>query len=180
MWKDAMACRSTSQLSRLRFLSIEIFTDGPTVFCGEQEIELYAIGPDTIVWNNEMMGDMIVIDTAGVYSASGRGENGCVGSSDPLEIEFIELPDVDMAITDDTVCISDAPVPMISIPTMVFMLARALKFQVCSILLLLVVVHIFSLTNGSMKMGARAHPQRSLFMSCFTLQCSLSQLIPCV
>lgn len=95
---------------------IEIFTDGPTVFCGEQEVELYAIGPDTIIWNNEMMGDMIVIDTAGVYSASGRGENGCVGSSDPLEIEFIELPHVDMAITDDTVCISDAPVPMISIP----------------------------------------------------------------
>lgn len=105
------------QIESLEVPVVEIFTDGPTVFCGEQEIELYAIGPDTIIWNNDMIGDMIVIDTAGVYSASGRGENGCVGSSDPLEIEFIELPDVDMAITDDTVCISDAPVPMISIPT---------------------------------------------------------------
>lgn len=117
------------QIESLEVPVVEIFTDGPTVFCGEQEVELYAIGPDTILWNNEMIGDMIVIDTAGVYSASGRGENGCVGSSDPLEIEFIELPDVDMAITDDTVCISDAPVPMISMPSDGFFVGPGTEVQ---------------------------------------------------
>ncbi len=95
---------------------IAIWSDGPTVFCGEGMAMLSAAGSDSLVWSTDMEGPELFVDTAGVYFAMGHGENGCRGVSESIEIIIHELPEVTMAIPINIMCISADPIPVIALP----------------------------------------------------------------
>lgn len=96
----------------------EIFAwaDGPTSFCDSGAVWLFAEGVAELEWNNGVAGDSVLANEGRIYVASGIGENGCPGSSNAVEIEFIESPEVQMAAASNSVCISDDPVALIALP----------------------------------------------------------------
>ena len=105
------------EIEALASPEIEIIPQNETVFCGYGQSTLIAFGSDEIIWNDALQttGNMLITDTAKVYVAMGTSANGCTGS-DFIEIVFNEIPEVLMATTRDTVCISDAPIELIGIP----------------------------------------------------------------
>ncbi len=112
-------CNSRSNPIQFEILETPIVTataGGPTTFCGEGSVTLYAIGCDSIRWNTGVVGHQILADTNRVFIAVGIAENGCRATSEPIEIVFVDLPVIAIAIVEDTVCISAPPVPMIAIP----------------------------------------------------------------
>lgn len=114
-----VGCNSRSNPMKFEVLETPTITataGGPTTFCGEGSVTLYAVGCDSIKWNTGVNGHEILADTNRVFIAVGVAENGCRATSDPIEIVFVDLPVIAMAIVEDTVCISAAPVPMIAIP----------------------------------------------------------------
>jgi hypothetical protein len=93
---------------------------GPTTFCGEGEVELVAVC-DTeaeLSWNDpaQTEGETIVADTARTYIVTAVGPNGCA-ARDMITIEFIELPEVAIAVAQTSVCISGTPVNLLGLPS---------------------------------------------------------------
>jgi hypothetical protein len=116
---NANGCSSRSnQVQVLAKPRPEIFAwaDGPTSFCDSGSVWLFAEGVAELEWNNGVPGDSVLANEGRVYVASGIGENGCPGSSNAVEIEFVETPEVQMAAASTSVCISDDPVALIAVP----------------------------------------------------------------
>ena len=108
------------QLTTLEVPQVTIEPMGPTVFCGEGEVELVAVC-DTeaeLSWNDpaQTEGEMIVADTARTYIVTAEGPNGCA-ARDMITIEFIELPDAAIAVAQSSVCISGTPVNLLGLPS---------------------------------------------------------------
>ncbi len=108
------------QLTTLEVPQVTIEPMGPTVFCGEGEVELVAVC-DTeaeLSWNDpaQTEGEMIVADTARTYIVTAEGPNGCT-ARDMITIEFIELPDAAIAVAQSSVCISGTPVNLLGLPS---------------------------------------------------------------
>jgi hypothetical protein len=108
------------QLTTLEVPQVTIEPMGPTVFCGEGEVELVAVC-DTeaeLSWNDpaQTEGEMILADTARTYIVTAEGPNGCT-ARDMITIEFIELPDAAIAVAQSSVCISGTPVNLLGLPS---------------------------------------------------------------
>jgi hypothetical protein len=90
-----------------------------TTLCGGGTVTIIAVCEDefeSFVWSNEMTGDTIVVFEEGSYNVGAIAENGCVGRSENITIEFAEPPTVQAAIALDVVCISAPTVNIIGLP----------------------------------------------------------------
>jgi hypothetical protein len=91
--------------------------DGPTIFCDSASVWLHASGAVSYEWNyNHATGDSLLAVDSLDYTVTGIGENGCADVSEVVSVRFVGHPDVLMAISTDTTCISTPNVPMIALP----------------------------------------------------------------
>jgi hypothetical protein len=108
------------QVTTLEVPEVSIEPSGPTTFCGEGEVELVAVcnTEAMLTWNDpaHTEGETIMADTARTYIVRAEGPNGCA-HSDAITIEFIELPDVALAVAQNSVCISGTPVNLLGLPS---------------------------------------------------------------
>jgi hypothetical protein len=95
---------------------VEAVALGDTIFCGEGTVWLHAFGAETYVWSDESTDSTLLATDDDIYIVTGTGANGCKDKSDPISLHFDILPEVVMASTEDTVCISDEPFQLIALP----------------------------------------------------------------
>jgi len=116
---SASGCRSISptyEVSMLPRPEVSIWADGPIEFCDSGTVVLHASGAETYQWDEDNEGDTFLAINQGPVSAVGTAANGCSNTSNILLIIYNELPEVMMAVAEDTVCISDGQVPLIGLP----------------------------------------------------------------
>ena len=119
---DGTGCRALSNIIEVEALytpTVSAFTPDMTTLCGGGTVTIIAVCEDefeSFVWSNEMTGDTIVVFEEGSYNVGAIAENGCVGRSENITIEFAEPPTVQAAIALDVVCISAPTVNIIGLP----------------------------------------------------------------
>jgi hypothetical protein len=96
--------------------TISITADGPLTFCGDVAVNLTASGGIAYEWNNGPTTETITVNESGNYACTGINEFGCEGSSNQLSVEVFDLPEVAMAISTDSICISADPVGIVGLP----------------------------------------------------------------
>jgi hypothetical protein len=72
-------------------------------------------GGITYLWSNGETDSFITVTESGDYTVIVNGAGGCSDSATE-EVTVYELPDVSMSAADDTVCVSDATVPLYGEP----------------------------------------------------------------
>jgi hypothetical protein len=116
---SASGCRSRSRVIPVVSLpvpEVTIYADGPVEFCDSGTVMLHALGAPYYEWDEDNTGESFLAVNQGPVSVTGIGENGCSSSSNVILILYNELPDVLMAVANDTVCISDGAVSLIGLP----------------------------------------------------------------
>jgi len=96
--------------------TISITADGPLTFCGDVSVNLTAVGGIGYEWNNGLLTQTISVTESGNYGCTGINEYGCEGSSNQLSVEVFDLPEVAMAISTDSICISADPIGIVGLP----------------------------------------------------------------
>jgi hypothetical protein len=96
--------------------TITISADGPLTFCGDADVNLTASGGLAYEWNSGPTTETITVNEPGNYAVTGINEFGCEGSSNQLSVDVFDLPQVAMAISTDSICISADPVGIVGLP----------------------------------------------------------------
>jgi len=96
--------------------TISISADGPLTFCGDASVTLIASGGVAYEWNSGPITETILVNESGNYACTGINEYGCEGSSNQLSVVVFDLPEVAMAISTDSICISADPVGIVGLP----------------------------------------------------------------
>ncbi len=96
--------------------TITISADGPLTFCGDADVNLTASGGLAYEWNSGPTTETITVNEIGNYAVTGINEFGCEGSSNQLSVDVFDLPQVAMAISTDSICISADPVGIVGLP----------------------------------------------------------------
>jgi hypothetical protein len=96
--------------------NISITADGPLTFCGNSSVNLTATGGLSYEWNGGELTPSITVVETGNYSCTGINEYGCEGSSNQLSVHVNDLPEVAMAISTDSICISADPIGIVGLP----------------------------------------------------------------
>jgi len=116
---SASGCRSVSPTYDVNMLprpEVSIWAEGPIEFCDSGTVVLHATGAETYQWDQDHDGDTFLCVNQGPVSAVGTAANGCSNSSNIILVIYNELPEVMMAVAENTVCISDGQVPLIGLP----------------------------------------------------------------
>ncbi len=115
-------CKALSNVFFVEMLdapSVTAYTEGPTEFCGNGGVWLYAdseLEDAVFIWNTSETGDSLFVSEDDDYFVQVIADNGCVGESEPIDVDVIEVPDVVAAIVTDTTCISTPNVDIIGLP----------------------------------------------------------------
>jgi hypothetical protein len=117
----ATGCKGVSNVIELNMLpapDVSAFPEGPTEFCGSGSVPLTAASTDTVTftWSTSETDTTIFVYEAGSYTVNAMGENGCISTSDAIEITIFEPVEIMAAIASDTACISQDYVDMIAVP----------------------------------------------------------------
>lgn len=116
---SASGCRSVSPSYEVNMIprpEVSIWAEGPIEFCDSGTVVLHATGAETYQWDQDHDGDTFLCVNQGPVSAVGTAANGCSSSSNIILVIYNELPEVMMAVAENTVCISDGQVPLIGLP----------------------------------------------------------------
>jgi hypothetical protein len=73
-----------------------ITASGPTTFCDGESVFLFASSTSNNTWSNNETGQVIDIETSGLYTVSTENSFGCSSTSDPVEVTVIALPVVEL------------------------------------------------------------------------------------
>lgn len=115
-------CRALSNVFFVEMLdapTVTAFANGPTEFCGNGGVWLLAesdLEDAVFTWSTSEVADSLFVNEDNNYFAQVIADNGCVGESDPIDIDVIEVPDVVAAIVTDTTCISTPNVDIVGLP----------------------------------------------------------------
>ncbi|MFZ4784289.1 MAG: SBBP repeat-containing protein [Flavobacteriales bacterium] len=119
----ATGCKGRSNAYFVEMLpapEVSAFPEGDTEFCENGSVVLTADSPDqdiTFTWSTSEAAESITVTEEGSYTVNAEAPNGCISTSDPIEITIHEPSEVLVAIADETACISEDYVPMIALPT---------------------------------------------------------------
>lgn len=116
---NALGCSTRSEDFTFTVLPQPIITisaDGPLTFCGDADVNLIASGGLAYEWNSGPTTETITVNEPGNYAVTGVNELGCEGSSNQLSVEVFDLPEVALAISTDSICISANPVGIVGLP----------------------------------------------------------------
>lgn len=119
----ATGCKGKSNAYYVEMLpapEVSAFPEGPTEFCVNGEVVLSAESPEEDIlftWSTSETGPSVVVTEEGSYTVNAEAPNGCITTSDPIEVTIHEPTEVLVAIADETACISEDYVPMIALPT---------------------------------------------------------------
>jgi hypothetical protein len=117
----ATGCKGVSNVIELNMLpapDVSAFPEGPTEFCGSGSVPLTASSTDTVTftWSTSETDTTIFVYEAGSYTVNAMAENGCITTSDAIEVTIFEPVEIMAAIASDTACISQEYVDMIAVP----------------------------------------------------------------
>ena len=117
----ATGCQGVSNVIELNMLpapDVSAFPEGPTEFCGSGSVPLTAASNDTVTftWSTSETDTTIFVYEAGSYTVNAMAENGCISTSDAIEVTIYEPVEIMAAIASDTACISQDYVDMIAVP----------------------------------------------------------------
>jgi large repetitive protein len=73
-----------------------ITASGPTTFCDGESVFLFASSTSNNTWSTNETGQVIDIETSGLYTVSTENSFGCSSTSDPVEVTVIALPVVEL------------------------------------------------------------------------------------
>jgi hypothetical protein len=101
---------------------VEIIASGPTTFCPGDLIamELYpSISPDSLIayweWNDGTQNDVQYVEGESEWTIQVTAINGCDRDAS-VSIAYVEMEEIVMAVPNEALCISDAPMQMIGYP----------------------------------------------------------------
>jgi hypothetical protein len=117
----ATGCKGVSNVIHLNMLEapdVSAFPEGPTEFCGSGSVPLTAASNDTVTftWSTSETDTTIIVYEAGSYTVNAMAANGCISTSDAIEVSIYEPVEIMAAIASDTACISQDYVNMIAVP----------------------------------------------------------------
>ena len=117
----ATGCKGVSNVINLNMLEapdVSAFPGGPTEFCGSGSVELTAESTDevTFTWSTSESATTIIVSEAGSYTVNAMADNGCISTSDAIEVTVYEPVEIMAAIASDTACISQDYVNLIAVP----------------------------------------------------------------
>jgi hypothetical protein len=117
----ATGCKGVSNVIQLNMLEapdVSAFPEGPTEFCGSGSVQLTAASTDsvTFTWSTSENDTTITVFDAGSYTVNAMAANGCISTSDAIEVSIYEPIEIMAAIASDTACISQDYVNMIAVP----------------------------------------------------------------
>jgi hypothetical protein len=117
----ATGCKGVSNVIYLNMLQapdVSAFPEGPTEFCGSGSVALTAASNDTVTftWSTSESDTTIIVSEAGSYTVNAMADNGCISTSDAIEVSIYEPVEIMAAIASDTACISQDYVNLIAVP----------------------------------------------------------------
>ena len=88
-------CQATSSVTTVSVNALPVATitaNGPMSFCPGDSVELSANGLGQFAWNTGQSGSAIWVKTAGVYSVAVTDSNGCMGTSNSINVTLLPVP----------------------------------------------------------------------------------------
>jgi hypothetical protein len=92
---NASGCQATSAATTVSVNTLPVATitaNGPMSFCPGDSVELSANGLGQFAWNTGQSGSAIWVKTAGVYSVAVTDSNGCMGTSNSINVTLLPVP----------------------------------------------------------------------------------------
>jgi hypothetical protein len=92
---NASGCQATSAATAVTVNTLPVATitaNGPMSFCPGDSVELSANGLGQFAWNTGQSGSAIWVKTAGVYSVAVTDSNGCMGTSNSINVTLLPVP----------------------------------------------------------------------------------------
>ena len=92
---NASGCQATSAATTVSVNALPVATitaNGPMSFCPGDSVELSANGLGQFAWNTGQSGSAIWVKTAGVYSVAVTDSNGCMGTSNSINVTLLPVP----------------------------------------------------------------------------------------
>jgi hypothetical protein len=94
--------------------NISIQASGALKFCQGGSVTLSATGANQYLWSNSSSSTFVQVNASGVYSVLGTDSNGCLGSSDSVEVTVFDpvIPTIDAmgSTTNKYVCNTNVPI----------------------------------------------------------------------
>jgi gliding motility-associated-like protein len=79
----------------------DIIANGPTEFCAGESVTLTAAGGGDYLWSTGSTNTQITVNSSGTFTVTVTAPNGCVGTSDPVEVIVNPAAIADITIIGD-------------------------------------------------------------------------------